>query len=231
MCLNQLAQTKSKNTKIQAWDAGSSEFAPEDLYAWGADEVYLASGRVNDGQNRSLQFNHFIEHETDELLYCVDNDAFHDPRWNERLIELREKHKCIINLFNSYDHSVATKSPYYKMPKGSTISETDDVVFRQTCGGISLLLSRELIKENHRGGLTNGYDWKVPRWDNHVCTSKQSYVAHVNYDGMHTKLHRRNNVDLGLNPTAWLTEWLEKRGGKDDITLDTLTDTGKEKAL
>jgi hypothetical protein len=168
----------------------------------------MSVGPCNDGQNRSLQFSHFLNAETDDLLYCVDNDGFHDYRWNQRLFDLWSVHKSIVCLYNSYDHSIAKKSPYYILPYGNNIAETEDVVFRYSCGGISLLLNRQLIQRNFKGWMSFGYDWQVPRWDRHVCTSRQSYVAHINYDGMHTHLSG-GAIDLGMNPTDYLKRWLK----------------------
>jgi len=218
-CLSQLAKTKGLGVTIQVWDAGSDEYTPEDLISWGADKAFRASGRVNDGQNRTAQFVNFLNNETDELLYCVDNDAFHDPNWVKRLYELYDTHACIINLFNSKDHDTCTRAPMYKIPYGrNNIATTKDVVFRYTCGGISFMISRELLrkrftKETYPHGLSTSYDWIVPRWDRHVCTSRESYVAHMDTGGMHTHMHGKPAIDLGLNPTDWLKYcWLEGRG-------------------
>lgn len=188
LCIEQLANTKKDGTIFQVWDAGSSEMTPSDLYAWGADEVYLARGK-NDGQNRTLQFYHFLNHTDETLLYCVDNDAYHDPEWEDRLLELHERYGCIVNLFNSANH------------KKSTIEESGDVTLRRTCGGISFTVTRDLVVRNFRP-LSKGYDWVVPTWDKHVCTSSRSFVAHVDFGGEHTHFHHQHGqIDTGMNPT------------------------------
>jgi hypothetical protein len=202
-CLRQLAETKPDCVTLQAWDAGSTEMTPSDLSRWGADEVYVTGKRVNDGQNRTGQFEHFLRSTNEDLLYCVDNDALHDSRWYDRLMELYDTHACIINLFNSRDHATLTKTPFHQLQRGSTIAETDDVVFRKTCGGISFMINRQTLKHGFRGPLTTSYDWIVPTWDRHVCTSRQSYVAHLDQGGMHTHMHKLR-VDPGLNPTDGL---------------------------
>jgi hypothetical protein len=188
LCVRQLAETKSESTILQVWDAGSSEVCPVELYAWGADEVYLARGK-NDGQNRTLQFHHFLKHSDEDLIYCVDNDAYHDPAWEARLMAMHQEHGCIVNLFNSANHD------------NSTINAGEDVTLRRTCGGISFTLTRALLSQNFRQ-LSKGYDWVVPRWDKHVCTSTQSYVAHVDIGGEHTHFHQQTGqIDTGMNPT------------------------------
>jgi hypothetical protein len=183
------------------WDAGSTEYTPDDLYSWGADEVYKAAGK-NDGQNRTLQLYHFLTHETDDLLYCVDNDAYHDPIWERRLKYLYRTHSCIINLFNSYDHHITKR--------GKNFAQTKDVIFRKTCGGISFLINRELLAANFKQ-LSKGYDWIVPKWDRHVCTSLQSYVAHVDFDGEHSNRQSlKGQIDPGMNPTKFIEESITK---------------------
>jgi hypothetical protein len=206
--MRQLAATKKKTTKLYVWDARSTEMSTDDLYSWGADKVFRSNEQIGDGENRTLQFYHFLEHETDELLYCIDNDALHDPQWERRLMTLYRTHASIVCLFNSNDHATIKKTPMYPLPHGSTIVETKDVVFRRTCGGISFLVSRQLLERNFKGSLKYpvSYDWLVPTWDRHVCVSRESYVAHLDFRGIHSQKSPQNKdgVDMGLNPTPRL---------------------------
>lgn len=205
ICVRQLAATKKKTTKLIVWDAGSTELDPAELYSWGADDVRRSKKRVNDAENRSLQYHHFLKHETDDLIYCIDNDALHDPQWERRLMQLYRTHACIVNLFNSNDHNTLRSTPFGPLPHGSNIATTKDVVFRRTCGGISMLLSRELLERNFKRHMNDHYDWIASSWDRHVCTSRESYIAHLDFDGIHSN----SGVDMGLNPTPRLVKMCE----------------------
>lgn len=202
LCLGQLAKTKREGTRIQAWDAGSTEFGEDELLEWGADEVFFGYGRQNDQNNRALQMRHFLESETDDLMYAVDNDGWHDPAWEDQIELLYGKYGGIVALWNSYNHSVITHTPRHALAGGrSFLEETEDAVFRQTCGGISLVLGRDLLKQHFTGKLRSGYDWQVCEWTNRICTSKVSHVAHLDFNGIHSGLPENDGVDGGMHPT------------------------------
>lgn len=198
LCLAQLKKTKGKDIKIQCWDAGSTEYTTQDLYEWGADEVYKSLFHVNDGQNRAIQLTHFINKEKDELIYLVDNDAFHAAGWHKQLMRLWNKHKRITTLFNAGEHS--------------SFLEEGDAVFKKTCGGISMLLNREVISKNGYENFTSGYDWIIPKWWDFVVCSRINYIAHLNISGLHS---RENDISLGINPCKYL---ISKKCDLFDIT-------------
>lgn len=201
LCLGQLAKTKREGTKIQAWDAGSTEFGENDLLDWGADEVFFGYGRQNDQNNRALQMRHFLESESDDLFYAVDNDGWHDPAWEDELESLYAQYGGVVTLFNSYNHSVIKRTPKFALKGGkSLIRETGDAVIRQTCGGISLLVHRTLIEDHFKGTLRSGYDWQVCEWAEHIVTAKRSHIAHLDIDGIHSGIN--DGIDTGMDPTS-----------------------------
>jgi hypothetical protein len=170
------------------------------MFEWGADEVFAASSQKNDQDNRALQIRNFMQEETDELLYAVDNDGWHDPGWYDCLMALYEKYGGLVTLFNSQNHAVIDRTPRHRLPGGTSfIEETDDAVIRRTCGGISLLLERSALDAHFPGTLRNGYDWQVCEWYERVITAKQSHVAHIDINGIHSNLN--NGIQSGLDPT------------------------------
>ena len=213
LCLKQLSKTKPKGAKIQCWDARSTEYTTQDLYEWGADEVYKSLSQVNDGQNRAIQLTHFINKEHDELIYLVDNDAFHAAGWHKQLMRLWNKHKRITTLFNAGEHR--------------SFSEEGEAVFKKTCGGISMLLSREVVSKNKYDHLTSSYDWAIPKWWDFVVCSKESFVAHLDFLGLHS-VKSKTGVCLGVNPNKYLVDMSQAIKDAIKIDLDNLQNYEKK---
>ncbi|MFV2015307.1 MAG: hypothetical protein ACC656_07765, partial [Candidatus Heimdallarchaeota archaeon] len=127
-----------------------------------------------------------------------DSDAMHDPNYINRLLELYDKTKAPICLYNTKWH------------KPSTIKEDKalDFYWRRTMPGISQMYDRKMVSKivyrlKQVGDPVYAWDYRVVEYLNqHIVTSKTSYVQHFGGPG---SIHNTTlEKDIALEPTNYL---------------------------
>lgn len=139
-------------------------------------------------------------------LYLTDSDAIHDPNWRDALLSIQSKcDGAPVCGYNTEAHARL---------QGSTISETEDVIWRRTAPGISFLLTREHVEKVVAWLRANPalehwhWDWTVPRiLGERFATTKTSYVDHIGFGGYHHPAGEGyDGGDRATNPTPWLVK-------------------------
>lgn len=194
--LVQLKKCKGINNQLWVYNDGSREYDSEFLSRF-ADRVFT-SGNIGIEEQRKSQLLYFNNQNDFDFLYFTDNDVFYDPDWLSKIGDLYHRYKVPISLYNTEGH------------EKYTIEEYEDCYLRGSLPGVSILLDRDMVKFLVKdiivkGGLfarKGGFDWRIGELFGRVITSKQSYLEHYGYNGLHSKLNI--NGDWALNPTPYL---------------------------
>jgi len=202
-CFSTLRQSSADIDFIAAYCDGCE---PSPYVSRKADRV-IEEHHVGIERQRRRHFMDFYER-TDVRefthLYLTDSDALHDPNWRDALLSIQSKYGgAPVCGYNTEAHARL---------QGSTISETEDVIWRRTAPGISFLLTREHVEKvvrwlkEHPQMEHWHWDWTVPRiLGERFATTKTSYVDHIGFGGYHhPKGEGYDGGDRATSPTEWL---------------------------
>lgn len=187
LCLRNLYNTKGAAT-LWVYDDYSTEMTLEDLKA-------IAPGAEIKRAPRKLYIDalrKYVHHEAKaagfKYIYHVDNDAYHDPKWFGRLMQLHRVHDGLIGLYNSPFHQ------WYK------VEDRGDYEIRKECPGVSFFYEIAKLPAilPNRGG---SWDFVFAAGLGNCAISKTSFVEHLGAGGIHNKDFDR---DRAQNPTPWL---------------------------
>ena len=194
--------TSLHNDVVAVFDDGCTEPLPESVIAG-----YVAVNRcshIGIERQRRMHFTVFDGLPDFTHLYLTDSDALHDPNWRDALLSIQSKYGgAPVCGYNTEAHARL---------QGSTISETEDVIWRRTAPGISFLLTRGHVEKVVAWLRANpkvdhwNWDWTVPHiLDDRFATTKTSYVDHIGFGGYHhPKGEGYDGGDRATSPTEWL---------------------------
>lgn len=222
--LKQLKNNKRPEDELWVYNDWSTEYGNDFLEQY-SDKVFkLDKSNKNVVKNESNkngmgvqhlrwhQFREFVKQNRFKYLYMTDNDAFHDPDFINRLMELYGKWK----LKNGQKLPVCLYNTIYHSQPQNKISENSDIVMRRTAPGVSMLYDFDMVKrivtELDRFKSSNGsdpdygWDYFPSKWLNlPFITSKQSFVEHygASKQAMHTPEGQWDR-DRAIEPTEYL---------------------------
>jgi hypothetical protein len=189
VCLKNLSSYR-KNAALWIFDDHSTDIAMEELSIWAPGaEVFREPTKLGIEKLR-LAIHRKAVSSGFKYIYHTDNDAYHDPNWLTRLYDIRQTHDGLIGLYNTNLH-------YH-----NNISQTDSLIMRKACPGISFFYEISKLKECP-DKIYNSWDYVFGDKLAPAAISKVSYVEHFGAGGIHNKDFDR---DRAANPTPWLME-------------------------
>lgn len=179
-------------------DDGSTEYDTEWLYKFKPNKV---SKSENVGIDKIMlnKIALFKKDEGFDYFYSCDNDMIHDPDFIDKAIELYEKYKLPLTLYNTKYHNK------------NIIRENSDVFLLESFPGASLFFHKkdvEYLKDYRilQNG-TRSWDWHmVEIFKKRFICPKISYCDHFGLNGLHDC-----QDDVATNPT----NYLKKRRNND----------------
>lgn len=196
VCLEQLVATKRK-AHIQIWDDYSTEYDLDFLRQYSPDV------RHSNDSGKRIGIEVLRGRLTEEALktpfkyhYHVDNDAFHDPDYWQRLAEMLALGKYpSLSLFNhkAQDHWTME----WRHAEG--------IKWQGTTPGLSFFYEAERLRKfepaKHFYGFMGTWDWHFSHLLGGTAASIVSYVEHYGGGGLHTKSFDEH---CAVNPTPYL---------------------------
>lgn len=130
-------------------------------------------------------------------LYFSDADAFVDPHWRQRLLDIQGRTGLLTCGYHTQTHEDYTNNVY---------ARKDGIVFTRFAPGVSYLLSREHVAKIIDAMPEKWcFDWMIPGILGYKCAvSDVSCVDHISLGGMHHVGEGLNSGDRALNPTEAL---------------------------
>ena len=196
ICVEQLFKYK-KDAFINITDDYTTKYDVNKLLGPYSNKVTKYDTKLGIEVLRCYEFREFLK--TDyKYLYMTDNDAFHDPNYIDRLIELYTRYNKPVCLYNTKHH--------FK----STVASYNDIIIRKTMPGISQLYSRDMVIKivkalDEHGDTKRSWDFIIPKYLGlNNITSNMSYIEHFGGPG---SIHNKTlNSDIAVNPTEYLKE-------------------------
>lgn len=193
--IRQLSNHKKEHF-LHVSDDYSTAYDPFKLFDY-ADKVEKPPKKMGVQHLRCWEFREFLKTDYD-LIYMTDSDALHDPNFINRLLELYDRTKLPVCLYNTKWHQTST----------IVEDKNHDFYYRRTMPGISQMYNREMVKKivtrlNRTGDPVYAWDYRVVEYlKTQVVTSKTSYVQHFGGPGsIHNKTLQQ---DIALTPTNYL---------------------------
>ena len=129
-----------------------------------------------------------------EYFYSLDNDMIHDPSFVTKALELYEKYKLPLTLYNTKYHNK------------NIIRENSEVYVLKSFPGASIFFHKKDVVniKDYRilGNGNRGWDWHMGiLWKKTFICPKTSYCDHYGEEGMHNC-----SDDIAENPTEFLLE-------------------------
>lgn len=180
-------------------DDHSTEYDAKELFKEYADQIDRPSKKSGVHKIRTIEFNQFLKTDYD-LLYMTDSDALHDPNFTDKLLELYNKTKHPVSIYNTNWHRKHTIK----------YNKVDDFYWRKTMPGISQLYDRKMVEKivaalKKHGSPKSAWDYKVVEYLGMKCvTSKTSYVQH--FGGKGSIHHQFLKSEVAVEPTEYLKE-------------------------
>lgn len=133
-------------------------------------------------------------------LYFSDADAFVDPHWRERLLDIQARTGLLTCGYHTQTHENYEKNVY---------NRDGDILFTRFAPGVSYLLERRHVEKI--GSLMPdrwNFDWHIPGILGYKCAvSDVSCVDHLGAGGMHdTSEPGCVSRERATNPTPWLIQ-------------------------
>ena len=200
LCLPTMRDSKGSQDYLDIWNDGSTEYDSEWLTQFG-DHVEHSNCQRGVQVQRKAHFVKFSSEPTFTHMYLSDSDAFVDPLWRERALEIQARYPHhIVCLYNTVAH---TGMPF----NVSRDNLTEDVFFTKYAPGISYLLTRaNAMKVMAVLQHMAHFDWFIPSVLGHRCVvSRTSYVDHLGVGGdRHPEGVGPEGGDRATSPTPFL---------------------------
>lgn len=199
-CIPTLRASMYAGDHLAIYDDGSTEDV-RPLLTHAENESHHARFNVGvDAQRRE----HILDFKrgSDEFthLYFSDADAFVDPHWRSRLLDIQARTGLLTCGYHTQVHEDYAKNVF---------DRKDGVVFTRFAPGISYLMTREMVEKIASVMPEKwSFDWHIPSILGHKCAvSDVSCVDHISSGGMHHDgTMGYDGGDRALNPTGWLMD-------------------------
>ncbi len=155
-CIPTVKNGMRDGDRLHLFNDGSRERMPMELLKL-ADAYVHDSSPIGIENQRQMHFRLFVAHKEYTHLYLTDQDALHDPRWREKLLELQllsgGRPTCG---YNTYAHVRLVGNTLYDAPP-------QPFILRSVAPGISYLLTRQQAEHVARVMPEKwNWDWTVP---------------------------------------------------------------------
>jgi hypothetical protein len=198
LCLKQMFETKGSNGFIRTYNDHSEDYDNDFLEPYSDAGVIRLLQKTNIHSIRSHGFRSFLENDEYDFLYMTDNDAFVDPNWLNRLLEMYKLTGLPCSIFHSK-----------YVPQSIAYAKDADILIKPGFTGISEFFHRTHVEKivnylNIHGDFQDMWDCVI--WGilgHRFAVSGTSYTEHLGVDGMH---HKTWDSEKSLNPTLYLKE-------------------------
>lgn len=230
LCLMQLQKTKHADDQIYIYNDGSTEYNNEWLMQFGTVVNYKMPEQDrwrNIHTIRSLAYRDFVDQDFD-LLYMTDNDAFHDPNWRKKMVDIFLSANLPVSGYVSnymFQNYLYYKNQLEVTNSTNTLGNKFKVI-TSTGGGISILLDKNRVRQiltrignNNISDMWDCFTWNV--FNNRYAVSSISLLEHFGKGGLH---HTSWDHERAVYPSLYLQtirpiviDYLENKISKDEV--------------
>lgn len=196
-CIPTVRESMYAEDHLAIYDDGSTESTAPLFAQAGPNETWTWGPNVGvDAQRRQHILDFWAKPEFTHL-YFSDADAFVDPHWRSRLLDIHERTGLLTCGYHTQTHEDYANNVY---------ARRDDIVFTRFVPGVSMLMSREQVELIASQMPPRwSFDWHIPGILGYKCAvSDVSCVDHISLGGMHHVGEGLDSGDRALNPTEAL---------------------------
>ncbi len=196
-CIPTVRESMYAEDHLAIYDDGSTESTAPLFAQAGPNETWTWGQNIGvDAQRRQHIFDFWAKPEFTHL-YFSDADAFVEPHWRSRLLEIQDRTGLLTCGYHTKTHEEYVNNVY---------ARKDGIVFTRFAPGVSYLLNREHVAKIIEGMPERwSFDWHIPSILGYKCAvSDVSCVDHIGVRGQHDPADGSLGPEKALNPTEWL---------------------------